>query len=410
MFRFASAVLLTTFVATNVFATSNDGGWKADIDAVTTELPRRHANAFFHISKQTFDSASKALIAQLPSLTDSAAAVGLYRLVAMIGDGHTSVSGWKFSSYPFEAYWFEEGIYLTRVAVTQSDLLGSRIVAVNGKPIDEVTAAVATVFSHENDSWMRSQVPVYLAYGEVLAALGITTDEHEARFTFAAADGTLFERTLQTTGMAAGWDAPPPSRAKRDANLNYWAQYYEASSALFVKYNLCMNDPKKPFATFINEALAGVGNRPIDKLVIDLRDNPGGDTAVFQPLLSRIQSTPALNRRDHLLVLIGRSTFSSALINALELKQQTNAILIGEPTGGKPNSYGEVRTYALPNSRLTLWYSTKFFQLLRNEDPPSLAPHVVMPPSAAAFFGGGDNVLDALIPPVPLNKRRTSAH
>ena len=44
---------------------------------------------------------------------------------------------------------------------------------------------------------------------------------------------------------------------------------------------------------------------------------------------------------------------------ALSLWHGFRATLVGEPTGGKPNAYGDVRTFSLPNSRLVIRYSTK---------------------------------------------------
>ena len=64
-------------------ATSNDAAWRADIEYVRSELPRRHKNAFFHISRAAFDAAATSLSASLPDLSDADAAVGIYRLVAL---------------------------------------------------------------------------------------------------------------------------------------------------------------------------------------------------------------------------------------------------------------------------------------------------------------------------------------
>ncbi len=59
-----------------------------------------------------------------------------------------------------------------------------------------------------------------------------------------------------------------------------------------------------------------------------------------------------IDQRGKIFVVIGRRTFSSGLLNAHDLAARTRAILIGEPTGGKPNSYGEVESFTLPRSGL----------------------------------------------------------
>ena len=44
-------------------------------------------------------------------------------------------------------------------------------------------------------------------------------------------------------------------------------------------------------------------------------------------------------------LLIGRATFSSAQMNAQQFRDRTKAILVGEPTGQKPNHFGEIKNF-----------------------------------------------------------------
>jgi len=92
----------------------------------------------------------------------------------------------------------------------------------------------------------------------------------------------------------------------------------------------------------------------------------------------------------------GRRTFSSALLNALELKTSTRATFVGEPTGGRPNHYGEVRTLFLANTGITVGYSTKYFRYSR-DDTDSMLPDVIIEPSIASFAAGSDPVVDWIL-------------
>lgn len=137
-------------------------------------------------------------------------------------------------------------------------------------------------------------------------------------------------------------------------------------------------------------------------LVIDLRRNGGGNSALLQPLIRGLAArrvgpdrtgVPAFAPR----VLIGRQTFSSAMINAYELRGQAGAVLVGSPTGGKPNSYGEVKKLELPHSKYVLNYSTKLFQPFPKEDAPSLLPEVRVPVTSAGLFQGRDATFEAAV-------------
>ena len=87
--------------------------------------------------------------------------------------------------------------------------------------------------------------------------------------------------------------------------------------------------------------------------------------------------------------MVGRGTFSAALMNALQLREQTKAILVGEPTGGKPNAFGEVRFLALPGTDLTVSYSTKYFKL-SSLDTESFVPDHIVELSFADYKNGRD--------------------
>jgi hypothetical protein len=57
----------------------------------------------------------------------------------------------------------------------------------------------------------------------------------------------------------------------------------------------------------------------VQRLVVDLRLNGGGNSAILDPWITEIKSSP-LNKKGHLFVIVGRATFSSAIMNAVRLK------------------------------------------------------------------------------------------
>jgi len=413
MFRRAWIVFF--FVAASALGSSNDTAWRADVEYLAGELPARHKNAFFHTSRAAFEQATDDLIAAIPSLADHEVVVRMMQLVASIGDGHTTLSGYAFSRFPVRVYWFTDGLYVTRATAENSDLLGSRLVSVDGHAIEEVTSAIASIIPHENDPWLLVMTPSYLVDSEVLQALGIAADPRLASFVFEAAGGTKITRTLVALDAAAApvWsELPDPANTpvpmyRRNPELNYWYEYLPQQRAIYFKYNRCREIPDRPMETIGQEIGALMQTEDVDKLVLDMRDNGGGDSGVLQPVIASIPSVPSLNRPDHLFVIVGRATFSSAMLNAAQLDAQTNATLVGEPTGGKPNSYGEVKTFPLPNSGLTVGYSTKYFQLVPG-DPPSVMPAVTVRTASGDYFAARDPVLETILRVPP--RRRSVAH
>jgi hypothetical protein len=93
-----------------------------------------------------------------------------------------------------------------------------------------------------------------------------------------------------------------------------------------------------------------------------------------------------------LFVLIGKQTFSSAIMNAVDLKRNTQATLVGEPTSGSINHYGEVRGFHLPHSRIIIGYSTRYWENWPGHDGP-LLPDVVIGYSKKNSMRGIDEAL-----------------
>jgi hypothetical protein len=83
-------------------------------------------------------------------------------------------------------------------------------------------------------------------------------------------------------------------------------------------------------------------------------------------------------------------------MNAIALKQQVPAQLIGEATGGKPNHVGEVRQISLPAVGLVVNHSTRRFRMMQG-DPLTLDPDVAVPIRGADFFQRRDPVLERIL-------------
>ena len=129
---------------------------------------------------------------------------------------------------------------------------------------------------------------------------------------------------------------------------------------MYFAYNACAEDPNVgPFATFAESTLAFVDKNPVDRFVIDLRRNTGGNSRILEPLIDGLATRPLLAGR--VFVIVGMHTFSSAMLNAMDLRRRLHVTIVGGPSGGKPSGYGEVKMFELPNSKLVVHYSTKLF-------------------------------------------------
>jgi len=181
----------------------------------------------------------------------------------------------------------------------------------------------------------------------------------------------------------------------RNRTRYYWYEYLPGAELVYVAYNSCRDDPALPFATFVQQLTDFVQANGVKGLIVDLRNNYGGNSEVIAPLYRLIGYFP--DSVSAVSVLIGQGTFSSGMFDAIVLADRYGLTLIGEPTGGKPNGYGNVAYFRLPNSGLTVNYSTKQIVQRPNDYSDSVAPDIPVAISPADYFARHDPVLMAAL-------------
>jgi C-terminal processing protease CtpA/Prc len=134
----------------------------------------------------------------------------------------------------------------------------------------------------------------------------------------------------------------------------------------------------------------------LERVVLDLRWNGGGDNTTFGPLVGALKANAGIDRQGVLFALVGRATFSAAGNLVTVLERDTRAILVGEPTGGAPNQYGDSQPLALAHHpELLVFVSTRYHAFGGPADARlTHEPDIALPPRAADYFAGRDPALD----------------
>ncbi|MGE5631621.1 MAG: hypothetical protein ACM3TR_11065 [Caulobacteraceae bacterium] len=164
---------------------------------------------------------------------------------------------------------------------------------------------------------------------------------------------------------------------------------------MYFKYNRCLAMKGRPLKGIFKEMIDLIDSGKVDKLVVNIRDNRGGSSPLLDPFIDEVTERD-INNSNRLFVIVGRATYSSAILNVLHFKNETNATFLGEPTEGKPNHYGEVKSFKLPNTGMWVTYSTKYFTFIKG-DPITFMPDRIIEVALQDYMDGKDPVLDALI-------------
>jgi C-terminal processing protease CtpA/Prc len=130
-------------------------------------------------------------------------------------------------------------------------------------------------------------------------------------------------------------------------------------------------------------------------VIVDVRLNGGGDNTTYGPLTS-LFSSPAVNRRGKLYLLTGRATVSAAANFSAEIDRDTRATIVGEPTGGGVETYGDTFPLQLPTVGWYVHIAARYHERKKSRNDRRLAvePDIRVDVSSADHFSGRDPVLE----------------
>lgn len=372
--------------------------WEEDINYFDSELKSKQYKFSSLISIQRYNNAITDIKNSIDSLRDYEIYLKLQQLVASFNVAHIVLyasSQLNFHLLPFYTYSFSDGIYIIMADQNNSNLLGKKIIGYGGEPIKTVEDSLRKIISYENDYWFKEQLPKALSNVEVLKYYGFTSSLSSVDIDIEGIGKVTVNSVESAPGMNHILDGKIVPLYLQNQSSNYWDTFIEANRVLFIKYNKCSNAINFPFTDFTNVVKEFISSHQVDKVVIDLRNNGGGNSSIINPLLDYLKSS-SFNQAGKLFIAVNRGTFSSALLNSISFSQQTNCILVGEPTGGKPNSYGEVLTFTLPNSQTKVQYCKKYFQTM-SEDPEALFPDHSIEITFGEYINCKDPVIDFIL-------------
>ena len=392
---------------------SRDDGWRADIDTLLEARERLHPDPWHDLPRATWVAAADAVKARIPTMTDDQALVELVRLTVMPGlggrEGHTGIfPGAGTHEFPILLWQFSDGLVITAARAPYEDLVGSRIETIAGRPVADVLALVEPLTPRDNPSNLLAYAPLYLRMSEVLSGLGV--QDRVGPATFGIVDPSGAERDVEIAPIAAeddiAWHGGDPLRLRstdalwlRDVAKPLWWTYLADSKTLYVQYNAVEGG----IDSVADEILARAKQPGVDRVVVDLRNNGGGDNTTYRHLLAVLQD-PAIDRPGQLDVLIGRLTFSAAANFATEVEHDDGRDRSSARTWAAARTCTATRggsTCPTAVSRSTWRPATG--RRARADDPRiTIEPDLAIPLSSEDYLAGIDPVLAAVTAGTPV--------
>ena len=364
-----------------------------DLNMLCDTLEKNHYNLYANVSEEEFQAEREKIARQTAKMTDEEFYWSVCHLVSLIGDAHTMVGN---TGEPFMTalLWsikkFDEGWYILKLDQKNEQYLGTRVIAINGVPIDEAVERARQVVSYEADSWLWQQVPNVLTRNSSLEYLDIVDHDEPVQVTVEAAAGT--EETFELPTYD-NWDEAEqemcdfqrestPRTAKQDAI--YWSTAPDEST-YFIQYNVCAGgDPSMPeFAQQVQADLeSGYQN---------LRYNNGGNDQIILPLKNAvINACNKQGEKCHLYVLTGWNTFSAGVDAAagFQTSNAENTTFVGQPTGGSLQTGGNLLEISMDSVPFAVTCALDYFVILGQKG--ALIPDYTVPQTFEQYAKGED--------------------
>ena len=353
------------------------------------------------------------------------------QVAAKIHDEHTTVYHSKAADlmYPFHLYTDDKGFYIDNIQKGMEASTGKLITKINGKEISYICKKFKTFYSTNNEAgfkkYFRNQICNFFPWHE----LGLCEPDSSLNITFI--DGSSISlhpvpRNNNVISFLKKTPSPVELMGQRAGGMDFSYQILDGGICylLFIKCEdrntymqkylpqVAGNDSLRMrlekqlkripvFTEFLDSMFLDMKTQNVNKLVVDVRYNDGGDSSLCNELLSRLKSSVKLQSSyirfsrlaadfyqsmgDNLLAkntadtipsqilgkenlfdgkviwIQGENTFSSAGMLITFAVDNNIGIVIGEPASYSPTHYGYIIQWNLPNTNIQGGISHVYF-------------------------------------------------
>lgn len=356
--------------------------WQSDLRFLQETVHESFPFLFKKIKAKDFDAKVEQLYKEIPKLEDYQIVVEFTKLVAAFEYGHTFLdhgnSSVTFHNIPIQIYEFTDGVFITGAHKDLSDILGAKILEVEGKPIKEVFKAIYPTVSAENEYFFKSYGISNALVPEILHTQEVTNELKRTVTLTLEKEGSTFKRTIQASKNIAKpirygeviegkeWLSVRNQKKSplylKNLEKRYFYEYLPKEKAVYVRYSQVMDDKTEKIQPFFNRVFDFIKQNEVEKFILDVRLNSGGNNYNNKKVLLKIIQNKKINQKGKFFVVIGRRTFSAAqnLIN--EIDNYTNVTFVGEPSAENINFYGDSKRMRLPKSALNAYLSFAWWQ------------------------------------------------
>ena len=366
--------------------------WVEDLEFLDKRLQKHPA---YNDSLGGIVSKHRYQIEKVRNLGDYQAIRTAMNMVSTFKDGHSNVMPFqlylKTRYLPIQTYEFEDGVYIT--ASKYKDLVGGKIVSINNHSIEKLLEEITPLIGADNSSYTKYQSAMYIPNLDILKILDSATSTVEASIKIVL-NGKEATKSLVSVNMlrwlfwslAPNDDWRPVGHNIRSRKNNV---VKKNDTLLYLTFN--KTGPEELLTDIGNNLRSEVNDNKIKHLIIDMRNNTGGDNTSYNDLIEALTEI-----KIDLTLFTSRKTFSAGINFISELKLKRNFRIIGEHTGAGHNHYGDAQTIFLPHSGLMIRISTREWAFIPEIHENTIEPDQLIRYTSSDYFSHVDPWLKAL--------------
>lgn len=359
---------------------------REDLSFLMERIESRHP-AWLEEDSDIPETVAAQFDAELAALGDEVTILELLqaasRITSVMHDGHTWVR-----------YVGEEMYVDDLTEFTGGD---NTVTAINGEPVSEIYSRFLKLFQYELEPYAVQIFTQVIIRENYLRLMGVDTSDGVS-FTFKNND----EKTERHYSFVPAEEIRSNNSAKGEYK---WVNYdidAEKSTAVFTLKECNYNDE---YCAVTEEFFTIVNENNISNIIVDLRGNGGGNSMVANEFLRYVNVGSyntwdsdirhgwyIIRNRDIVIendpldigflgdiyVLTDTETFSAAMDFAMLIGDNDIGAIIGEASGNRPDAYGDILYFQMPNSKIGVgishkrWYridSSKAWQPLEPDYP-----------------------------------------
>ena len=244
--------------------------WQSDLRFMQQKVHKDYSFLFKNITAAEFDEAVEKLYKAIPTLKEHEVVAGFGRIVASFKYGHTDI-GWrespvKYQVAPVNFYWFSDGVFVEGADKKYENIIGAKLVKVEGMPVEKALAAIKQLVPAENDQYFKAYGLDHLTIPQSLNAQKVSKElKPSVTYTFEK-DGKTFDQTVAALDAfrlprqygyvrtndqwASVRDPSVTPNYLKNLDKIYYFEYLPASKTVYVRHSQIQDDRSEAIPAF----------------------------------------------------------------------------------------------------------------------------------------------------------------